>query len=436
MSDDPVGGVNPGSGPDGCAGVGDAAGGRCQEESPADDGAGTLCGVGFASAMVVYCLASGFTALAALTVAWCLGALGVGDLLAWARGRTGDAASPGWPLKLALVGLGVGLGFVAVEAGLALLACAGARQPGGPPRWLTDLAFPPEWRMRSARVSGAPGSFYWHGKLHLQNPDGLRVAGSYQLDEGAFRIVALGDGFTYGYGVEAEEAYPAVLERSLAGHGRVRVYNLGVPGFSSGDYVRLAGQAVAPLQPHLVILGLCLDDLDMCRPRNRDDTSWRLPLPGFLIAPFAEETRTGRLWSSGFDRLLRLAGLRDDFLPHAMRTFDARLARLRVELVEINRRCVDLMGLPVLAMVLDERPGEFDCDRSRLVRLVERAASDAQMDVLPSEPFRRDHAAGRVLLTVSRWEGHPNALAHRLWGEILADAVEEHPRFNRWLANR
>ncbi len=434
MSDEP--GVNPGKGPSVCAGVGDAALARPPVEPPGDDGAGTLCGVGFASALVVYCLASGFTALAALTAAWCLGALGAGDLLAWARGRMAKVAPPGWTLRLALVGLGVGLGFLAVESGLALLACAGARQPDGPARWLTDLAFPPEWRMHPAHVSGAPGSFYWHGKLHLQNPDGFRVAGSYRLDEAAFRVVALGDGFTYGYGVEAEEAYPAVLERSLAGRARVRVYNLGVPGFSSGDYVDVAGRAAVPLQPHLVILGLCLDDLDLCRPRNRDDTPWRLPLPGFLTAPFAEETRAGRLWSSGFDRALRLAGLRDDFLPHAMRAFDARLARLRADLVEINRRCVDLMGLPVLAMVLDERPGAFDCDRSRLVRLVERAASDAQMDVQPSEPFRRDHAAGQVMLTVSRWEGHPNALAHRLWGEILADAVEEHPGFHRWLANR
>ena len=44
---------------------------------------------------------------------------------------------------------------------------------------------------------------------------------------GVQRIVALGDSFTQGYGVEEDEAYPRQLERRLEG---VEVINLGVPG--------------------------------------------------------------------------------------------------------------------------------------------------------------------------------------------------------------
>ena len=48
---------------------------------------------------------------------------------------------------------------------------------------------------------------------------------------GAMRVVVLGDSFPWGWGVEEEEAYPQVLE-GLLGPG-AKVYNLGVPGYST-----------------------------------------------------------------------------------------------------------------------------------------------------------------------------------------------------------
>ena len=47
----------------------------------------------------------------------------------------------------------------------------------------------------------------------------------------ATRICVLGDSFTFGYGVEANEAYSRQLAQILRGRGYdVEVYNLGIPG--------------------------------------------------------------------------------------------------------------------------------------------------------------------------------------------------------------
>ena len=78
---------------------------------------------------------------------------------------------------------------------------------------------------------------------------------------GRFRILALGDSFTFGFGVENEEAYPEVLERLLnerVGTGSLR-YEVINAGFASGyapdtalAYFRHQGFA---LKPDLVLLG-------------------------------------------------------------------------------------------------------------------------------------------------------------------------------------
>lgn len=74
------------------------------------------------------------------------------------------------------------------------------------------------------------------------------------VDAAAITIVAMGDSLTEGMGVDAEQAYPAQLERRLRQDGyNVTVINAGVSGeTSSGALSRV--QWVLTLQPDIVIL--------------------------------------------------------------------------------------------------------------------------------------------------------------------------------------
>ncbi|NMC74270.1 MAG: arylesterase [Geobacteraceae bacterium] len=67
-------------------------------------------------------------------------------------------------------------------------------------------------------------------------------------------IVAVGDSLTAGFGVAAEDSYPALLERKLrdAGHA-FRVVNAGINGEKSGEALERVGR-ILELQPDIVIL--------------------------------------------------------------------------------------------------------------------------------------------------------------------------------------
>ncbi|HVR98100.1 MAG TPA: GDSL-type esterase/lipase family protein [Thermoanaerobaculia bacterium] len=85
---------------------------------------------------------------------------------------------------------------------------------------------------------------------------------------GTFRVLALGDSFTFGVGARQEETYPARLEESMRARGiQTEVLNAGAPGFGVPDaaaWYEAHGQA---LQPDLVLLAVFMaNDLQDAAP--------------------------------------------------------------------------------------------------------------------------------------------------------------------------
>ena len=80
---------------------------------------------------------------------------------------------------------------------------------------------------------------------------------------GMRRILCLGDSFTFGWGVQANEAWPKVLEEIIAETGRkVECVNMGVPGYGLAQEVRLLETKGFALDPDLVLFGIVGDDLN------------------------------------------------------------------------------------------------------------------------------------------------------------------------------
>jgi hypothetical protein len=66
-------------------------------------------------------------------------------------------------------------------------------------------------------------------------------------------IITLGDSLTFGHGVEDEEAWPAIIARSLS---RSRVINLGLSGAGPQQYLRVYETFGIKLRPKVVLVGL------------------------------------------------------------------------------------------------------------------------------------------------------------------------------------
>lgn len=88
---------------------------------------------------------------------------------------------------------------------------------------------------------------------------------------GAVRVLALGDSFTFGVGVEAEEAWPEILEDLLnaGAAGSAAVRNGGVGGYGPLRSSRLFFARQAAWEPDVIIHAVYLgNDLEDARPKS------------------------------------------------------------------------------------------------------------------------------------------------------------------------
>jgi lysophospholipase L1-like esterase len=83
---------------------------------------------------------------------------------------------------------------------------------------------------------------------------------------GVFRILAIGDSVTFGFGVRLEDSYPKRLEALLnasrnTAADRVEVLNAAVPGTALVSYLKTLRQEGPSLQPDLILVGIVLNDI-------------------------------------------------------------------------------------------------------------------------------------------------------------------------------
>jgi lysophospholipase L1-like esterase len=79
------------------------------------------------------------------------------------------------------------------------------------------------------------------------------------------RIVAVGDSITFGYGIPVDDTYAKALERRLNERVpdgmRYEVLNGGTLGGSLSDYLHFLNQKAEVIQPDVVLISLCLNDI-------------------------------------------------------------------------------------------------------------------------------------------------------------------------------
>jgi hypothetical protein len=86
--------------------------------------------------------------------------------------------------------------------------------------------------------------------IHHTDGQGFRNAWPWPAEA---EIVVLGDSLVFGYGVEDDAAWPAILDRALP---RLQVINLGLIGASPQQYLRVYETFGRQLHPQLLLVGL------------------------------------------------------------------------------------------------------------------------------------------------------------------------------------
>lgn len=133
-------------------------------------------------------------------------------------------------------------------------------------------------------VPGASGFGRAGTYIHI-NRDGFRDV-DYPLKKKAtvFRIMVIGDSFTFGQGVNLEDTYSKHLERRINDIGKTsEVISCGVIGYGMWQYLETLKRKVIPYKPDLVILGLFIDDITTSVSPYKHLQNW----PG--TNPFAKD---------------------------------------------------------------------------------------------------------------------------------------------------
>ena len=294
-----------------------------------------------------------------------------------------------------------------------------------------------------------PGTTY--GRPVSLNSHGLRERElAIPKPEGTFRLLVLGDSFTWGVGLDAEQSVPRLLEELLtADHAsrKIEVVNAAIPGHNTVEQLHLFRETGQLYEPDLVLLIYNLNDIEYLPELAEGEPETETATPVVEIDPGEDVTSYSHR-----------AGLRGMVLAVEKRSALTRFLVPRVGSLLRRLGLIRSVEFSWVAKVFqgfhDDNPGWRESRRALSELAAEARAMDIPMMVaiyplfanLEDYQGRSAHAVigeacaelgipATDLLplfentrTRSHWinhmDSHPNARAHRVVAEHLLPLVE------------
>ncbi|MCB1035605.1 MAG: SGNH/GDSL hydrolase family protein [Acidobacteria bacterium] len=238
-----------------------------------------------------------------------------------------------------------------------------------------------------------------------------------------FRILVLGDSFTWGAGIFHEDSYPRRLERLLerASDDTVDVeldlYTR--PGWNTVQEVRSLELAPPAQRPDLILLGYCLNDVEQARRQGNEDLEEALlrrqpeAFEGFLLAH-------SRIYRAIWNRL-ESARQRHAFVRYYHELYEREGWRQAQGAMDRLQSFAREEGAPVVAVVFPIFDQQLDGGYryADLHRKVGEALAKRGFRVVDLLSAYRGVDAHRLAVEPFT-DPHPNELGHRIASQVLA----------------
>jgi GDSL-like lipase/acylhydrolase family protein len=235
-------------------------------------------------------------------------------------------------------------------------------------------------------------------------------------DPGRYRIIILGDSFTFGNFVEEKDRFSNQLQVMLG--PRYEILNLGYPGNNLPDYLPALDRALT-MKPDFILLQLYENDFETPGMMRHRPTSYTL-LPLDTDSRLERESVLYRLIVDRWNVLQETIGFAErytDYMARLLRDPESIDSREGVseltEFIERARRA----GVPTGGVLFPALYGLADHGREYpfeyLHERVGKLYKDTQtpyLDLMPAFLTIRDPRT----LVVNRWDAHPNAKANHL----------------------
>ncbi len=296
------------------------------------------------------------------------------------------------------------------------------------------------------------------------NSRGLRGSREYTVPRprGIRRVVIVGDSFAWGFGVEDDEIFTAVLEQKLP---NTEVINLGVTGYQLPSELRYLKDTGMSYKPDVVLIALCQNDLcasphgpfvrvkkeqstDSRAAASLSDVEFFKSLKAFLYqssyayAACVDGINANKTLAraavrlglkeklAGFEALdINLHAAMLDYPPQVQASVEqAKMDLLQFDVLARTHGARLLIALIPSLQAVDRRAlvrsiayteydvTDFDVDKP--YRTLERFAAEQHITVCnPVDRFRQLHRAGERLFL--RKDMHLSASGHRAFANVL-----------------
>ena len=225
---------------------------------------------------------------------------------------------------------------------------------------------------------------------------------------GTYRIVAVGDSFTYGNGIRNDERYTEILQKGLP--DSFEVLNFGTAGANTPQHLDTIANVVLPLKPDFVILQWYVNDVEGHDSTGRPTYHSLLPfsaLHGWLIDASAFYTVANMQWAQ-WQVALGMTPTYADYLRRRMgdpNGPDARADRATlVALIEACRR----QGVAIGMVLFPDTGAPIDANYP-FAYLHDRVLETCREQGITCVDLREDFAAikDRQSLWANRLDHHP-----------------------------
>jgi lysophospholipase L1-like esterase len=254
--------------------------------------------------------------------------------------------------------------------------------------------------------------------LVTYNEQGLRDRPILPKVAREYRILALGDSVTFGWGVPQDQVFTSKLEQLLPGllQRPVRVINSGVGGYNTVQEVIYFKREGMALQPDLVMLTYVQNDIEVNRgpfdPWGQSSL-WGKSFPDMMI------TMAGKLWS------YRLAHHTYKYAwPKFLKADESTTAQESVgwhqsmaALEELVAKCKEV-NIPLMVFFRRSHPDE---NRPLFEDVVRHAHAVPVVDM-----GYWYVGLDESVLVNSKVDGHPNAEGHRVMAEHMAKDITDY----------
>ena len=248
----------------------------------------------------------------------------------------------------------------------------------------------------------------------------------------ARRIVVVGDSFTWGDGVEPQEAYPSVMESLLRKRWpdqTIEVINWSRPGWNTWREFKSIAPQLPMLDPDLLIIGYCINDAEPIHRRQLREirrimrTAQRQPSNRVVVwlynhsyvaalgYDFFENRRLRKAVTSYYQTLY--ATRRSGWVRthDAFALFDKATRKQSIPTL--------LVIFPIFDSQLDDRYGYRNLHSE-----IAEAATARGLEVLDLLPGFEGYD-GRDLAVQPFSDAHPSPLAHRVAAEEIVERIDE-----------